>query len=211
MGVSTPAPASPPGLFPHLPGLPPAPTGSPASSHRSLTMPTTVHVHSACQVMQEDDDYAFSWFVGEVKGHGAPDKVQVEYEELMDEDDETGEDGHWATFEKVLRVRPQPEPIADHASWAKGLTAGATIQIKYIGGWWDVVLLSVKASKYTVKSLQYEAEHTVEASMLRPTPAWKWELASKSWKQRPYGNEVGGAADADDDDEVCAKHVNPLA
>ena len=142
------------------------------------------------EVLQEDDGYYGAWFEAEVRGHAAPDKVRVEYLELLEGDDE--DDGppstRWASNEPARRLRPSPRPPASHEAWAAALEVGQQVQLQYIGGWWDVVVVERRPAggleaPFTVKPTLYEIEHRVGASALRPAPGWVWDVPSKRWKQ----------------------------
>jgi len=162
------------------------------------------------EILQEDESYYGAWFEAEVKGHAAPDKVRVEYLELLEGDDEDDSvpQTRWVQNVQARKLRPVPRPPASPEAWAASLEVGQRVQLQYIGGWWDVVVLAIQPAgsleaPFTVKPTLYEVEHRVGASALRPAPGWAWEVASKRWKQSAAKYEM----EASDEDEAMVDSV----
>ena len=89
--------------------------------------------------------------------------------------------------EHARAVRPLPPsmPPAEGVVWPSAVAVGDVVQLSYIGGWWDVqvqqILPEADPPQWVVKSLHFEATHTVESSLLRPQPVWTWHAPSTSW------------------------------
>ena len=148
-------------------------------------------MNARCEVMQEDEGYFGAWFAGVVRGHKPPSKVTIEYDELLEGDDEDPDAPltQLQSDEHVRKIRPVAPVVADRTAWVNGIQVHHMLQLFYIGGWWDVQVLAVdpqgpEGTVYTVKSLNYEAEHLVKIEDLRPVPNFVWDLKSKSWMHK---------------------------
>ncbi len=166
---------------------------SPANSAALARLTYEWPVGLRVEVLQESEEHFGAWFEARVLEHKAPDKLKVEYEELCDEvgEDEDDVDGQelpgLQQLELVRKVRPLPMPPV-HADWVHALKVGDIVQLAYIGGWWDVQVMQLRAQQtppqWVVKSVHFEATHTVDASQLRPQPKWYWDMSRKSWLER---------------------------
>jgi len=150
------------------------------------------------EVLQESEEHFGAWFEAKVIGHKGPDKVRVEYEELCDDADEDADDEDAVLpglkqDEPARRVRPVPLATQE-ARWLEAVAVADIVQLQYIGGWWDVKVIEVLADaqppQWVVKSVHYEATHTVDASVLRRQPRWYWDLPTKSWLERGHEPEL---------------------
>ena len=151
------------------------------------------------EVLQDSAEHFGAWFEARVLDHKAPDKIRVEYEELLadgddvDEMDDTAQMPGLQQLEFVRKVRPLPLPPVD-AGWAAKLRVNDTVQLSFIGGWWDVLvteaLPELAPPQWVVKSVHFEATHTVDASQLRPQPKWFWDVPTKSWVVRGREAEI---------------------
>ncbi|KOO31201.1 hypothetical protein Ctob_004684 [Chrysochromulina tobinii] len=147
------------------------------------------------EVQQESDVHFGAWFEATVYGHKAPDKLRVEYEELCEDDAEAEDVADLPGLKRdeiAKRVRPLPPQPAD-GRWLGALSVGDLVQLSYIGGWWDVKVLEVRPQplfdepQWIVKSVDFEAVHTVDAAVLRPHA--QWDGASKAWRTPAAGEE----------------------
>ena len=145
------------------------------------------------EVQQESDVHFGAWFEATVYGHKAPDKLRVEYEELCEDDAEAEDVADLPGLKRdefAKRVRPLPPQPAD-GRWLGALSVGDLVQLSYIGGWWDVKVLEVRPQplfdepQWIVKSVDFEAVHTVDAAVLRPHA--QWDGASKAWRTPAAG------------------------
>jgi chemotaxis protein histidine kinase CheA len=145
------------------------------------------------EVQQESDVHFGAWFEATVYGHKAPDKLRVEYEELCEDDAEAEDVADLPGLKRdeiAKRVRPLPPQPAD-GRWLGALSVGDLVQLSYIGGWWDVKVLEVLPQplfdepQWIVKSVDFEAVHTVDAAVLRPHA--QWDGASKAWRTPAAG------------------------
>jgi DNA segregation ATPase FtsK/SpoIIIE-like protein len=145
------------------------------------------------EVQQESDVHFGAWFEATVYGHKAPDKLRVEYEELCEDDAEAEDVADLPGLKRdeiAKRVRPLPPQPAD-GRWLGALSVGDLVQLSYIGGWWDVKVLEVRPQplfdepQWIVKSVDFEAVHTVDAAVLRPHA--QWDGVSKAWRTPAAG------------------------
>ena len=152
------------------------------------------------EVQQESDVHFGAWFEATVYGHKAPDKLRVEYEELCEDDAEADDVADLPGLkrdESAKRVRPLPPQPAD-GRWLGALSVGDLVQLSYIGGWWDVKVLEVRPQplfdepQWIVKSVDFEAVHTVDAAVLRPHA--QWDGASKAWRAPAAAGEATSAS-----------------
>ena len=95
-------------------------------------------------------------------------------------------------------VRPlAPEQTSEERSeWLAALEEGSVVQLQYIAGWWDVLVLERAGDEWRVKSMHFEAEHTVTAEMLRPKPQWYWDGGAKAWLIRGREEELEQSLEA---------------
>jgi hypothetical protein len=145
------------------------------------------------EVQQKSDVHFGAWFEATVYGHKAPDKLRVEYEELCEDDAEAEDVADLPGLKRdefAKRVRPLPPQPAD-GRWLGALSVGDLVQLSYIGGWWDVKVLEVRPQplfdepQWIVKSVDFEAVHTVDAAVLRPHA--QWDGVSKAWRTPAAG------------------------
>ena len=96
--------------------------------------------------MQEDDGYYGAWFAGTVREHKPKEVIAVEYEELKEVDDEdpTAPETNYIGDEASAKARPIPKPVVDRAKWGASLKVDDHVQLFYLGGWWDVVVLKIE-------------------------------------------------------------------
>ena len=163
------------------------------------TWPTGTKV----EIQQTDASYFAAWFVGEVMGHKAPDKLVIKYDELL-----AGAEGEPLTplvaNDHAVRARPLPEPHADPKAWAASLAPKDMVQLYYLGGYWDMCVANVTddgdgAPSFTVRSLHFKVEHTVKADRLRPCQEWKPTPAT--WCPRDPVEELPPGPDEEEAEE----------
>jgi len=132
----------------------------------------------------------------------------------------------FVTPEPVKSVRPPPP--ATTASWAETLKPGDAVDLRYDGGWWEMELISIQqhqppastvpgtsasavaagdrsapqpagSLRYTIKSIHFDAEHTMPIDVLRPPYTWRVESGSKGiWllREPPQVHMVDGRSRA---------------
>ena len=190
------------------------------------------------EVKQADEGMFGSWYAGEVVDHERDAKwgstefsgVVVKYDELFEGNDSEPEEGaappaavpHLVNPEPAKFVRPAPADTEEAArdAWAAALKPGAAADLKFDGGWWDVEVMSISGGVevmsgrstsslvFVVRSVHFDAEHTVEVDRLRPPHNWSGTGAAAgctgAWTLRPPVNS-GLANPAGDDKSKKSK------
>jgi hypothetical protein len=132
----------------------------------------------------------------------------------------------FVTPEPAKSVRPPPP--APFANWAESLKPGDAVDLRYDGGWWEMELTRIHehqpptsaipstsgsatvagaasasqaagSLRYTVKSVHFDAEHTVAVDVLRPPYTWKAESGNRGmWllREPPQVHMIDGRSRA---------------
>ena len=137
-----------------------------------------IGVGMRAELASQGDGELGSWYpvlVQSIKGANAT----VAHLVLTDEDDNP-------VTEKVKLAHLRPQPPDPPDGFIDALKVGATAELHYLNGWWEVVVNKTgKAGKFTVIAERYDAKHNVTGEKLRP--AWQWTAGKAHWQQRATG------------------------